>query len=369
MLVAKANVKDMASSVKRFAVRRIPPNVCHLRTSTMKCGAALASRCVLSAEGLGVSVRVRRGPARLRNIAVATSPFQHSLRDPMKLHVVKLRRVRGDPKTGHSVSHMIRSCPNMTFSPTKCHGSLVMQNNSPSRGHFCLSKIRVPGVGRFDARNTSNNPMNVVGTSFVERMGFCAKTFPTSQNGSLDSILSFGLHSKSVRQGSLGTALNTSRMSLTSGKRLNGGASCLISIHRSCLRFLFSVLKLPLLPAFASTRFGLGAHFSRHGRLAMLNLTNVSGVGLGADLRNRGTRCVLDCLPGVRRRAFALKTICHRCTKTRMRSIIVDRDCLGGHGAGCLRGSRSARRGLALQLHSMRRRAGLELRGDSAFKT
>lgn len=366
ILIIKLNVNTSASTGKGFLVARIPPNVCHLRTSFLKCGARLAPRCQMGRIAPCMRVRLRRRGTSLGRIIIATSPFRGMPRDPIDLQIVNLRRVRGTPNTGQSVSGIMRGCPKMTFSPVNCHGSLVIQKNNPSRGHFCLSKMRVPGVGRFDARKTSKNPIKLVSTSLVHDIGFCDKTFPTSGNGTLDDMLSFDLHSKSVRHGSLGTALNTSRISLDSGKRVNGGASCLISMHRSCLRTLFGVLNLPFLPTCASTSFGVGAHFSDRGRLALLNLKKVSHVGLGLKVRNRSTRCVLDCLPRVGRRACAMKNICHRCSRQRIRSVMLDRDCLGGHGMGCHSGSRDDRRGLALQLNSVRRRAGLHVRGASS---
>lgn len=361
--------KTSASSLNAFGVRRMPPNVCDLRTSYVKCRAISAPRCVISTSAPFVRVRVRRSTGLLGAMIIIPSPFQQDVRDPIDVHVVNLRRVRGDPKTGQSISHVMHSCPNISFSPVNCHGSLVIQNNSPSRGHFCVSNVRVPGVGRFTARNTSKKPMDVIGTSLVHRVAFCANTFPTGHSKTLDSILSFHLGSKGPSGRTFGTAVNTSRISLDKTNRLKRHAACLFSTHRSCLRLLFGTLKLPFLPGFVSKRFGAGAHFGRRDRLALLNLTNVSGVGLGASRGKRSTRCLLDCLPAVRRRAFALKTSCERCGKERMRSLVLDRGCLGGHGLGCHGGSSSSRSGLALHLHSARRGAALHFRGRAHLKT
>lgn len=360
--------KAIASSVNRFRVAKISPKDCHLRTSFVNCGPAIATRFEVSGGSVFFPVRLRRDDRDLRRIDVITSPFHGATRDPLKLHIVKFGRVRGDTKKGQSVSEIIRSFPNIT-SATTFQGSLVIEKKKPSRGHFFLSNMRVPGVGRFSARKTSKNPIKVVGPSFVHRISFCSTTCPTTHKGTLDSILSFGLRSKGGRGFSLQKIVKTSSVKFSTGKPTNGGAACRISVHHSCLRFLFSVVKLPFLPAFASTRFGIGRAFSQGGRLTVLKLKTVSSVGLGANVRSvdRGGRCVLTCLPIIGRGACALKTICGRCSNGGVCSLVIDQDRLGGGGVGCESGSRDSRRGLALGCHSSRVRGGLHDRGVFHF--
>ncbi len=358
----------IASATNIFLFRRIPPNVASFQIITCNFIPFRAPRCVISTMAPRIGIRLRRSIGSLKMLAIHPHSCNGAPRSPVKIRIVKIHRVRGDPKTNESVSQVIHNCPNITFSPINCHGSLVIHKNNPSRGHFCVSKVRVPGVGRFTARKTANKPIDVIGTSLIERVGFCAKTFPTSHSKTVDSILSFHLGRKFARHRSIGTALKTSRTTLDKDKRVKGGAACLCSVHRSCLRLLFGVVNLPFLPGFVSKRIGIGAGLAPHSRLAFVTLNNVSHVRLGVSLgnRDRDSSCVLDCLPGVRRRACAINTDCGRCKNGRVRAIILDRGCRGGGGLGCHSGSRDIRRGLVFHLRSTRRGAALHTRGGAS---
>ena len=206
-----------------------------------------------------------------KEVVVKASPFVRKTESPVSLKTLNATEIERLPGAGRDVSKVIAALPGVASRAT-FRNDIIIRGGSPGENKFYLDGIEVPNINHFATQGSSGGPVGLLNVNFIREVDFYSGAFPANRANGLSSVLSF--KQKDGNKDALITnfALGSSDIALTFDGPLGKKADFIFSARKSYLQFLFTALKLPILPEYNDFQYKVNLNINDKNKVTFIGL-------------------------------------------------------------------------------------------------
>jgi hypothetical protein len=206
-----------------------------------------------------------------KEVVVKASPFIRKTESPVSLKTLNSTEIERLPGAGRDVSKVIAALPGVASRAT-FRNDIIIRGGSPGENKFYLDGIEVPNINHFATQGSSGGPVGLLNVNFIREVDFYSGAFPANRANGLSSVLSF--KQKDGNKDALITnfALGSSDIALTFDGPLGKKADFIFSARKSYLQFLFTALKLPILPEYNDFQYKVNLNVNDKNKVTFIGL-------------------------------------------------------------------------------------------------
>ena len=206
-----------------------------------------------------------------KEVVVKASPFVRKTESPVSLKTLNTTEIERLPGAGRDVSKVIAALPGVASRAT-FRNDIIIRGGSPGENKFYLDGIEVPNINHFATQGSSGGPVGLLNVNFIREVDFYSGAFPANRANGLSSVLSF--KQKDGNRDGLITnfALGSSDIALTFDGPIGKKADFIFSARRSYLQFLFTALKLPILPEYNDFQYKVNLNVNEKNKVTFIGL-------------------------------------------------------------------------------------------------
>jgi hypothetical protein len=252
---------------------------------------------VTNARNSIIDVPMREIDLQLQEVIVEAPIFQRKDESPVSLRRLGISEIERSPGSNRDISRVIQSLPGVAFTPS-FRNDVIIRGGGPNENRFYLDGVEIPNLNHFATQGASGGPVGIINVDFIREVEMYSSAFPASRGNALSSVFEFrqvrGDSEKFNYRGTVGA----SDLALTVDGPLTANSSMILSLRRSYLQFLFSVIGLPFLPTYNDYQFKIDSRLSQNSELTIIGLGALDQFKLNLDANEtENQRFILDYLP------------------------------------------------------------------------
>lgn len=253
---------------------------------------------VNNAKPTYIEITLEETSTDLKAVEVTTSPFSKTEESPVSLRSIGAEEIKRLPGANRDISKVIQSLPGVASTPA-FRNDIIIRGGAPNENRFYLDGIEVPNINHFATQGSSGGPVGLINVNLIKDVDFYSGAFPANRGNALSSVFEFkqkdGRSDKWVFTGAVG---NTD-FGLTADGPISKNSSLLVSVRRSYLQGLFSILGLPFLPTYNDYQIKYKVKFSDKADLTIVSLGALDQFKLNTGIENpdEEQRYILENIP------------------------------------------------------------------------
>lgn len=253
---------------------------------------------VNNAKPTYIEITLEETSTDLKTVEVTTSPFSKTEESPVSLRSIGAEEIKRLPGANRDISKVIQSLPGVASTPA-FRNDIIIRGGAPNENRFYLDGIEVPNINHFATQGSSGGPVGLINVNLINDVDFYSGAFPANRGNALSSVFEFkqkdGRSDKWVFTGAVG---NTD-FGLTADGPISKNSSLLLSVRRSYLQGLFSILGLPFLPTYNDYQIKYKVKFSDKADLTIVSLGALDQFKLNTGIENpdEEQRYILENIP------------------------------------------------------------------------
>lgn len=221
-------------------------------------------------------------------VVVKASPFVRKSESPVSLKTLNATEIERLPGAGRDVSKVIAALPGVASRAT-FRNDIIIRGGSPGENKFYLDGIEVPNINHFATQGSSGGPVGLLNVNFIREVDFYSGAFPANRANGLSSVLAFKQKDGNPENLIVNFALGSSDAALTFDGPLGKKADFIFSARRSYLQFLFSALKLPILPTYNDFQYKVNVKINNKNKLTFIGLGAIDQFALNQKVNEKVT--------------------------------------------------------------------------------
>ena len=270
-----------------------------------------------------------------KEVVVKASPFVRKTESPVSLKTLNATEIERLPGAGRDVSKVIAALPGVASRAT-FRNDIIIRGGSPGENKFYLDGIEVPNINHFATQGSSGGPVGLLNVNFIREVDFYSGAFPANRANGLSSVLAF--KQKDGNRDALITnfALGSSDVALTFDGPLGKKADFIFSARKSYLQFLFTALKLPILPEYNDFQYKVNFNVNAKNKVTFIGLGAIDVFQLYQKVNDKVTDSVqreynsfiLNNLPIQNQWNYTVGVNCVHYSKNSYQNFVVSRNML-----------------------------------------
>lgn len=206
-----------------------------------------------------------------KEVTVKATPFVRKSESPTSLKTLNATEIERLPGAGRDVSKVIAALPGVASRAT-FRNDIIIRGGSPGENKFYLDGIEVPNINHFATQGSSGGPVGLLNVNFIREVDFYSGAFPANRANGLSSVLSFKQKDGNKDAFITNFALGSSDAALTFDGPIGKKVDFIFSARRSYLQFLFTALKLPILPTYNDFQYKVNVKINEKNKITFIGL-------------------------------------------------------------------------------------------------
>ncbi len=284
---------------------------------------------VNNAKPTYIEITLEESATDLKVVEVTTSPFSKTEESPVSLRNIGAEEIKRLPGANRDISKVIQSLPGVASTPA-FRNDIIIRGGAPNENRFYLDGIEVPNINHFATQGSSGGPVGLINVNLINDVDFYSGAFPANRGNALSSVFEFkqkdGRSDKWVFTGAVG---NTD-FGLTADGPISKNSSLLVSVRRSYLQGLFSILGLPFLPTYNDYQVKYKIKFSDKADLTIVSLGALDQFKLNTGIANpdEEQRYILENIPTNNQWNYTIGANLRLFAKKGYKNIVISRNML-----------------------------------------
>ncbi len=281
-----------------FILTGVKPGFVELRVSSIGFRTYISGAMMVTPSNhLNLEIALEESDISLGEVVVKASPFTKKIETPLSVRFIGIDEIERNPGGNRDISRVLQSFPGVASTPA-FRNDVIVRGGGPNENRFYLDNVEIPYLNHFSTQGASGGPTGIINVDFVQSVDFLSGAFPASEGNALSSILNFTLIDGDSESMKYRATVGASDLGLTIDGPAGEKGTLIMSLRRSYLQFLFSVLDLPFLPAYTD--------FQLKYKIKLDQKNEITVIGLGAkddfelNLKANDTdfqRYILDYIP------------------------------------------------------------------------
>ncbi|MBK8809036.1 MAG: TonB-dependent receptor [Bacteroidales bacterium] len=209
---------------------------------------------IINGKTVFVDIPVKRSDIELGEVTVKVSPFKKTDESPLSLKTVGLSEIENSAGSNRDISKVIQSFPGVT-SVSSFRNDLIIRGGGPSENSYYLDGVEIPTINHFSTQGASGGPVGIINADFIGSVNIFTGAFPANTSDALSGVIQLTQIEGNKDKLKLRATLGASEISGTIDGPIGKTGSYILSVRRSYLQTLFSLIGLPFLPTFNDYQF------------------------------------------------------------------------------------------------------------------
>jgi hypothetical protein len=298
IIIWGTNIGSVSDIDGNFLFTGITPGYVELRVSSVGFEQYISEQIlVTNASKVFIEVPLDEANIAIEEITVKASPFRKKEESPVSLQRIGIEEIEKNPGGNRDISKVLQSLPGVA-STVSFRNDLIVRGGGSNENTFYLDGVEIPNINHFATQGASGGPTGILNIDLIRSVDFYSGAFPANRGDALSSVLEFsqidGNKDKLKFRGSVGS----SDLALTLDGPITEKTTYILSVRRSYLQYLFSVLELPFLPTYNDMQFKVKNRINEKNELTILGLGSYDVLTLNLDANEtEDQRALLKALP------------------------------------------------------------------------
>ncbi|MEQ9186784.1 MAG: TonB-dependent receptor [Cryomorphaceae bacterium] len=250
-----------------------------------------------------VNIELMEDAQLLEAVDIVASPFSKKEEAPVSMRTIGVSEIERNPGGNRDISRVIQSLPGVASSPS-FRNDIIIRGGAPNENRFYLDGIEVPNINHFATQGASGGPVGLINVNFIQEVEFYSGAFPANRGNALSSVFDFTQKDGNPEKIKANFTVGSSDYGLTLDGPLGEKTTYILSVRRSYLQLLFSVLKLPFLPIYSDSQFKFKTRIDAKNEISIIGLGALDQFEL-----NEGANDGVDDLETLERNRYILGNI------------------------------------------------------------
>ena len=220
---------------------------------------------------------------QLEEVVVKASPFRRPEESPVSMRTLDVSEIEKNPGGNRDISRVIQSLPGVASS-NSFRNDVIVRGGGASENVFYLDDVEIPNLNHFSTQGSSGGPVGIINVDFIREVDYYAGAFPASKGNTLSSAFEFKQIDPNKDKMNYKVTLGTSDLGLSIDGPVSKRSGLLLSVRRSYLGLLFSVLGLPFLPTYNDMQFKYKIRFNTKNELYFTGIGAIDQFKLNENL-------------------------------------------------------------------------------------
>ena len=281
-----------------FSFTGVKPGFVELRVSSVGFKPYISGAVmVTNSNQVNIEIPFEELDISLGEVVIKASPFIRKIETPVSARIIGIDEIERNPGGNRDISKVIQSFPGVASTPA-FRNDVIIRGGGPNENRFYIDNVEIPYLNHFSTQGSSGGPVGIINVDFVQSVDFLSGAFPASKGNALSSILNFTFVDGNQDKIKYRATLGASDLGLTLDGPAGDRGTLLMSLRRSYLQFLFSVLELPFLPTYTDFQLKYKIRFDTKNELTVIGLGAKDDfkLNLGAN-DTEFQRYILDYVP------------------------------------------------------------------------
>ncbi|SHG25537.1 TonB-dependent Receptor Plug Domain [Flavobacterium micromati] len=215
----------------------------------------------------------------LDEVKIVSNPFKRKKESPLSIQSLSPVEIASYPGGNNDIAKVVQTLPGVSGSVGGFRNDIIIRGGAPNENVYYLDAIEIPNINHFSTQGSAGGPVGLLNVSFIEGVTLSSSAFESKYNNPLSGVLQFNQRNGNNKkfQGNLrigaSEAAITAEGPLFKGKNETSNTTYLLSVRRSYLQFLFTLIGLPIRPDFWDYQYKINS------KLDAYNEINFLGVG------------------------------------------------------------------------------------------
>lgn len=317
----------VTDSTGHFEITDVEPGSYRLQSSFIGYKSFVTAEFQVTNKDIFIPIELEESSQSIEEVNIVATPFRKTAESPLGLRVIGFKEIEKSAGGNRDISRVIQTFPGVA-STAAFRNDLMVRGGGPSENRFFLDGVEIPNINHFSTQGASGGPVGILNPDFIREVNFYSAAFPASRGNALSSVLDFKLKDGNKEKFSLRGILGASEVGLSANGPIGDKTTYQVSIRRSYLQFLFSMIGLPFLPTFTDAQFKVKHSFDRQNELTILGLGAIDDMTLNTgDEENLSeeNQYILSYLPVIQQKSYTLGAVYKHYAGNNNYSIIISR--------------------------------------------
>ena len=257
-----------------FSFTGLKPGYTELRVSSVGYKPYISSALlVTNSNQVNIEIPLEELAIDVGEVVIKASPFLKRVETPISVRIIGIDEIEKNPGGNRDISKVIQSLPGVASTPA-FRNDVIVRGGGPNENRFYVDNIEIPYLNHFSTQGASGGPIGILNVDFVQSVDFLSGAFPASKGNALSSVLNFTFIDGNRDKLKYRATVGASDLGLTVDGPTGKNSSILLSVRRSYLKLLFTVLDLPFFPNYTD--------FQVKYRVRLDEKNELTFIGLGA---------------------------------------------------------------------------------------
>jgi hypothetical protein len=282
----------------RFLFTGIRPGYVELRISSVGFDTYVSEQLLVSnSSRVFIEIPLNESNIAIEEITVKASPFRKTEESPLSIQRIGIEEIEKNPGGNRDISKVLQSLPGVA-STVSYRNDLIVRGGGSNENRFFLDGVEIPNLNHFSTQGASGGPNGILNVDLIRSVDFYSGAFPADRGNALSSVLEFsqidGNKEKLKFKGSVGAT----DLALAIDGPISKNTTYILSVRRSYLQYLFSVIGLPFLPTYNDMQFKVKSRINQKNEITILGLGSYDVLTLNLDANEtEDQRAILKAIP------------------------------------------------------------------------
>ncbi len=249
VILQNTNFGAVSNELGEFSIEGVSPGLYNLQCSYVGYQPfVLFELEVTNARSVNVQVGLKPN-----NYGVALEIKGSGLRNqdvsPVSGRSIGTNEIKRNPGGSRDISKAVRSLPGVASIPS-FRNDIIIRGGASSENRFYIDGIEIPNINHFATQGSSGGPVGMINVDLIDKVQFYSGAFPAMRGNALSSVFEFDFKEARKDKRAFNAVLGTSDIGLTWDTPTAKNSGLTLSLRRSYLQGLFSILGLPFLPTY-----------------------------------------------------------------------------------------------------------------------
>ncbi len=221
-------------------------------------------------------------------VEVVSSTISNREESPVSIRTIGSNEIKRNPGGNRDISKVIRSLPGVAAIPS-FRNDIIIRGGAASENRFYLDGIEIPNINHFSTQGASGGPVGMLNVDLIKEVEFYSGAFPASRGNALSSVFEFEVKEARKDKYTANVVLGSSDLAIAAEGPTGKNSSLIMSVRRSYLQGLFSLLGLPFLPTYNDMQFKWKSQINDKNQLTILGLGAIDQFKLNLEVGEDST--------------------------------------------------------------------------------
>ena len=218
---------------------------------------------------------------KLEEVKVVSNPFNRKKESPLSIQSLSPVEIATYPGGNNDIAKVVQTLPGVSGSVGGFRNDIIIRGGAPNENVYYLDAIEIPNINHFSTQGSAGGPVGLLNVSFIDGVTLSSSAFESKYNNPLSGVLQFkqrnGNNKKfqgNVRVGASETALTVEGPIWKRNKEISN-TTYLLSVRRSYLQYLFSLIGLPIRPDYWDYQYKINSKIDQYNEISFIGIGSI----------------------------------------------------------------------------------------------